>query len=255
MGVRLIRGIGEINMTRIDKQINKELKAKRRKENTGKIVDFFQGCKDKVLARKDEATYKFEAWKEDLKEKTAFQKKAKKAFDNYLHLHDESKIGICEIERLENGGLRVVVYTARGPIIKTIEHASEDCQENIDERCIDQDFYFDNKRTFKVSYEGYCSWEERDGFEHPYYANVTKTYGERPTSKEIDVQIFNGFERKDNVKFRVVREIKIWYVPEIYSDLQATFKKHYHKTRVFVEHGDMIYGRFGEKLFNTDLGL
>ena len=254
-------------MDRLDKKNDREMRKLDRAEKKKSVLEWLSNgvarIGDKVegfgFAIKDNVC----EYLEEKRKERDFQEGCQDAFDDYLDMHDENRIGMCNIYSLTNGGLRVVIHTEHGPIIKTIETTGE--YELIDLKKISQDFYFENKRSYKISYEGYCSYvSDGDGVsgvkrgERRYYASVTC---ELPSIKDTfgaPIAMYYGVERKNNGKFRKVRFVQSGteQIPEIYTDLKRTFAKQWGLMCAKNNDGNnngIIQGRFGvNKLFTLD---
>lgn len=212
-------------MDMLTKEQAKEERKSARNEKTREIVDSFGYFASDIYYN----TFgKLRIFLEEKKENKEFQKESQETFDKYIDSHDPTLIGTIQTEELSNGGIKITIYTNKGPISKTIENA-EDCQDKIEPKHICQDFYHKFYGR-KITYEGYCSWEDFDTITpHYYYAKLSLV-----SKKNRDNSISNkfvGFERQNNGRFIKIDQVQSDYQPiEVYNDLCSRFSSLYYET-------------------------
>lgn len=163
------------------------------------------------------------------KQNKSLQVESQQQFNEYLSLHDDSKIGSVQKFRLKDGGLKIIVYTKEGPIIKTIQNSDVTSMDEVPDKHIDSDFYHSRPSRI-VTYEGYCSWYDYDlNDDHFYYAKVShgvkENFGDNGKYTE---DRYSGFERNDEGKFKKIDLVVSEFNPvEVYTDLMQRFEEYY----------------------------
>lgn len=211
-------------MDRLTKEQAKEERKSSRNEKAREVVDSLGYLASDIYYN----TFgKLRIFLEEKKENKEFQKESQETFDRYIDSHDPTLIGTIQTEELSNGGIKITIYTDKGPISKTIENGKY-CQEKIEAKHICQDFYHKFYGR-KITYEGYCSWEDFDtNTPHYYYAKLSLV-----SKKNRDDSVSNkfvGFERQDNGSFKKIDQVQSDYQPvEVYNDLCSRFSSAYYE--------------------------
>lgn len=224
----------------LDEKIDNEERAWRRehlkKESQRVVSELKDGVVQKVGEFADGVVSKVKAYIEDAKDDKVFQKQCKKEFDEYISMHEETRYGAMDSERLDNGGIRITIFTDNGAIIKTIEHIDPTRTDDIPSRHIDKEFYH-ARPDKRVTYEGYCYWcDESSSQKHYYFAKLSRTIQERVKSgrnggKDV-YETFDGYERLLGGKFRKIYQVTTNSCPiEVYEDLRRTFEEAYYRIK------------------------
>ena len=255
------------SMDRLDKKIDREMKKLNASEKKISVIEWLSNGLSRIADKLDGVAVGVKdnivEHIEEKRQEREFQEDCQDAFDDYLEMHDDERVGMCDIYGLSNGGWRVIIHTEHGPIIKTIE--SINTYEQIDLDKIAQDFYFENKRGYKIGYEGYCSYASGEGVvsgiqkgNRWYYASVVCELLPKSNLLGMPVAMYRGIERKNNGKFRKVNMVQgdTEQLPEIYLDLKKEFAKQWASMRSKNNEGNnygVIQGRFGRNnLFTLD---
>ena len=223
-------------MERLDEKMSRELRARKRHAKMESVADFFTGVAEDVADACNDGINAIRSFLGEKKQQRIEQDMMRRRFESFVDMHDPSKIGTVEYEDLENNaGMRVVVYTENGPLIKTFytqepvigvfarDGASKYGWYNLCELA----------NNVSVAYEGYCpDSASSNKFPHYYYANLIKrNYTEYGAEDAIRAKQFSGFVRSDKGRFsKIDTSLPVCYYDIApYMDLEKTFETAYNQ--------------------------
>ena len=221
-------------MERLDEKINRELRANKRKAKLEAVKDFFTDTIEEVSDAFSSGAEAVRGYFNEKKQQKIEQDLMRRKFDAFVEKHNPSKIGTIEYENLENNnGMRVIVYTENGPLIKTF-FTNEITLGQFAKTGADRYSWYslcELSGDTQVSYEGYCADSaSSDKYKHYYYVNLMQhRYTSYEGDEPIQAKHYSGFVRTDKGKFsKVDTSLPICYYDILpYLDLKHTFDKAY----------------------------
>ena len=245
-------------MDRLDKQIEKDYnlqvknaKKLRRQDTIEAIKIISKQRLSSIYETISEPITSYILSKKQVKEEA---KKISERYEEYIAMHDLSRIGSVEYRALDNGGMTCCLFTEHGPIIKTIESANGESIQpgyimkpyvstsiQIERGKKEDNRPYEHRPFYKVTYEGFClDSNSKKYLNRYYYARVSceNVRENRPTAnmgrQDVNRHIISGVVRTDNGKLKKIpTENVFWgYKPEshpILGDLINTFETAYNE--------------------------